>query len=332
MTGANLTVVVPTLRQRDLEAALESLAAQTSRDFETLVVENGEASAQTQAIVQAFRDRANARYLFSDQPGANAARNLGVASAASALIALTDDDCEVEADWVARILDVFNSTPSALVVGGAVALKFLDPPPAWLVEPFPEFLSKVEWRPPFAPGPSPDLMNFSADWRRYLVSANMAIRRPFLLEMGGFHEGMGYIGREEFIPNDELVVLDEARRRGPDTVFYVPRLRVSHRIHEERTTLAYFRRRFHGQGIADVVYERHKRQHKRMTPAYSAIDHDALYESLARPVFADGLIPYWIDQARTLLPRESDRRQYVRHLLDCKIEYLKAVQSQISAG
>src|SRR5262245_39876466 len=56
-------------------------------------------------------------------PGANLfeCRAAGLAAAAGAIVAFTEDHCVVPDDWCARILRAFEARPDLVMLGGAVA-------------------------------------------------------------------------------------------------------------------------------------------------------------------------------------------------------------------
>lgn len=86
-----VSIVVPTYRRAELlRACLKSIERQTWRNFEAIVVENGE-SDEAESVVNSLRDK-RFRYIRSVRKGAAAARNLGVSQARGRYIVIHDDD------------------------------------------------------------------------------------------------------------------------------------------------------------------------------------------------------------------------------------------------
>lgn len=86
----SVSVVVATFNRGDyLGATLDSIFAQKFRDFEVIVVDDGSTD-DTRRVVDAYGSRV--RYLYQDNGGPSAARNLGVRHATAAWISIQDSD------------------------------------------------------------------------------------------------------------------------------------------------------------------------------------------------------------------------------------------------
>lgn len=110
-------MIVPVRDRRELLAAtLDALDAQTFRDFETVIVDDGSvdgADDLAEAATVAGRPVVLGR---SGGAGAVAARTLGVAIASAPLLAFTDSDCEPVPGWLAHAVAALEDG-SALVHG-----------------------------------------------------------------------------------------------------------------------------------------------------------------------------------------------------------------------
>ena len=97
-----VSVVIPThQRPRHLERALASVAAQTLRDLEVFIIENGN-SHEGEAIAQAWARRGlPVQYRHEARANVAHARNVGLRLARGTYIALLDDDDE----WVPHKLE-----------------------------------------------------------------------------------------------------------------------------------------------------------------------------------------------------------------------------------
>ena len=114
--------------------ALRSILAQhqTTPPFELIVVDNNSTDHTRRVVEQCAAADARVRYIFEPQQGSSPGRNAGINAARSSIIAFTDDDVRVEADWIAAIARAFAEGANADVVGGRVLPIWPSPPPAWL--------------------------------------------------------------------------------------------------------------------------------------------------------------------------------------------------------
>lgn len=86
-----ISVVIPTRdRPGPLHRALRSLARQTFRDFEVVVIADG--GVPPHAVIDAWKHELHVRLLEADGKGVSHARNLGVATASGEYLAFLDDD------------------------------------------------------------------------------------------------------------------------------------------------------------------------------------------------------------------------------------------------
>jgi len=85
-----VSVIIPTFNRANLLAqAIDSVLSQSYTDFELIVVDDGSTDA-TQALLSQYRGRI--RYLFQENRGVSAARNLGIKAARGLYICLLDSD------------------------------------------------------------------------------------------------------------------------------------------------------------------------------------------------------------------------------------------------
>jgi GT2 family glycosyltransferase len=113
-----ISVVVPTYnRPAYLRQTLESIGAQTWRNFETLVISDGP-SAVTEQIIENLRDH-RFRFLAIEHSGRPApVRNAGLAQAKGELITLCDDDDLWEPDKLAAQIEALRGSKAALCFTG----------------------------------------------------------------------------------------------------------------------------------------------------------------------------------------------------------------------
>ncbi|HEX4034416.1 MAG TPA: glycosyltransferase family A protein [Solirubrobacteraceae bacterium] len=125
-----MSVVVPVHRgERFLGAALESVASQTCRVLETIVVIDGPTDASDQ-----IASAAGARVLVRERGGVASARNAGVRAASGSLIAFLDQDDVWQPQKLGRQLERMRSLPPVDIVLCHMKAQLLPgtPRPEWL--------------------------------------------------------------------------------------------------------------------------------------------------------------------------------------------------------
>ena len=106
---------------RTIEDCLDSLAAQTPRPAEILLVDD-DSTDDTVAKARALAGRTGLplRVLRNGSHNISQGRNLGLNAARDRIVAFVDSDAVVEAGWTTAILDAFDADPDIAVVGGEV--------------------------------------------------------------------------------------------------------------------------------------------------------------------------------------------------------------------
>lgn len=104
--SVEVAVIIPAKDRRDLlRRALEALDAQTFRDFEVLVIDDGSTDgADVEAATSTVADRP-VRLLRNEGHGAVAGRLTGVRASSSPILAFTDSDCEPDPAWLATAVE-----------------------------------------------------------------------------------------------------------------------------------------------------------------------------------------------------------------------------------
>ena len=116
-SGARVSVIVPVRDRRDLLGALLSaLEAQTFRDFEIVIVDDGSRDGSGDyAEAHTVADRP-VRVVRGPEQGAVTARQVGVEAAVGNVLAFTDSDCAPHPGWLAAAVDAIDD--GAAVVNG----------------------------------------------------------------------------------------------------------------------------------------------------------------------------------------------------------------------
>ncbi|MGN6393543.1 MAG: glycosyltransferase family 2 protein [Gemmatimonadales bacterium] len=190
-TGAEppVTVAVCTRdRPDDLARCLDALQALRYPRLELLVVDNAPRTDATQRLVAG---RAGVRYLREPRPGLDRARNRALGEASGELIAFTDDDVVVDAEWVSALTAVFRYDPQAGAVTGLVEPLELETEAQRLFERYRSF-ARGGVRARAAAGPADGSLGSRYGMTgSFGTGANMAFRREVLAQLGGFDPSLG---------------------------------------------------------------------------------------------------------------------------------------------
>jgi len=245
-----VSVVIATHNRASLlRATLDRLRTQAfASGDEVIVVDNASMDATPDVIDRAAEQFPVPLYRRHDRsPGKAPALNAAIASARGDVLALTDDDVLVDADWIANIRRVFED-PSIALVGGRVDPHWQRAAPAWL---------QVEEEGRYGAMSSPLALLHYGDaqdlGQRTAVGANMAIRRTVFESLGGFAPNLGK-RRGTLLGGEDHDLCQRAVNAGYHCE-YRPELRVQHWVPAERTRLGYFLRWFFWSGITQAVIE-----------------------------------------------------------------------------
>ena len=111
------SVIVPVYnRPEEAEELLESLAAQTFRDFEVLIVEDG-SDRPCREVVETFRDRLDVRYFMKPNSGPGPSRNYGAERASGEWLVILDSDVIVPPGYFEAVEKELAARP-CLAFGG----------------------------------------------------------------------------------------------------------------------------------------------------------------------------------------------------------------------
>ncbi|WP_322511703.1 glycosyltransferase family A protein [Chloroflexus sp.] len=161
-------------------AAVESILANDHQAFELIIVDQS-TNTVTATALRRFRNNDRLRYIASETKGLGIARNIGLQLAQAPLVAFTDDDCRVAANWLRVIEAEFQREPQAAVL-------FCN------VVPGPHDAS-AGFIPAYQRQQRTIVKTFLGKCRARGIGAGMAVRRDLVLAIGGFDEALGAGGR-----------------------------------------------------------------------------------------------------------------------------------------
>lgn len=220
-----------------LDSIVRAAAAAPAVSIEVIVVDNGSAD-DTADRLATWRSRQPfpVVVLAEPRPGLARARNRALGVARGRIVAMTDDDCVLRADYLRGLVACFAEQDGAAIVGGRI---LLGDPADLLVT------VKLEDHPMVAP---PDAYPGG-----FVMGANLAFTADVVARVGAFDERFGAGAR--FVSAEDTDFLFRALALGI-RVGYDPRFAVDH--HHGRRHVADMVRLLAGYGYGDgAVYAKH---------------------------------------------------------------------------
>lgn len=240
--SVDVSVVICTYnRAQTLLDALEALGAQRcdpALRWDIVIVDNN-SDDDTKATVQGFAARSPVpvTYLFEGRQGKSFALNTGIGAAQGAIVALTDDDCLPQPDWVQAVANRMTLW-QADGLGGRILPRWAAEPPVWLardrhLHAFLALLTDTEVR-------HVELGVRERENGIRIWGSNMAFRKTVFPVVGGFNTSVGPRGTKRYRGVDVEFV---RRVVGAGLkVVYDPAPTVQHRIEADRMEKSYFRK------------------------------------------------------------------------------------------
>jgi glycosyltransferase involved in cell wall biosynthesis len=253
MNNMRLDVVIPTYNRASLlTRALESVLAADRPDGMAVgvtVVDNRSTDG-TRAVVESFVPRFGGclHYVYEATAGRSPALNAGIGATRGDLVAMIDDDEEVDRGWLLTIARAFED-PATDFIGGPYLPRWGGERPVWLGT---AYGSVVGWAES-----GQAIQQFGPGCEAMLMGGNAVIRRSVLERVGPYSVDLGRTpGRRLLSCEDEdmFARLLSIGARG----FYRPDLIIHHYVPPERLTKQYFRRWCFWRGVSQGVLDRRR--------------------------------------------------------------------------
>jgi glucosyl-dolichyl phosphate glucuronosyltransferase len=247
-----LTVIIPTYnRAKLLGRTLNSVgqaAVPAGLEIEVIVVNNN-SSDETESVVREWEKRFShfgLKYLFEKEQGRSSAVNAGINQADGDLLAMIDDDIQIQPDWFREIAGIFTKRWDEIdFVGGKVL-------PIWEIEP-PKWVISIK--------------DVGVCWRDYgekewwydqnspiLTGGHAVLKAEVFKEVGLYAKELG-VKKKNLASCEDDVMFDkllEAGKRG----IYSPKLVVNHFVSAHRLSKNYYRQWHFGAGMSWNLVEK----------------------------------------------------------------------------
>jgi glucosyl-dolichyl phosphate glucuronosyltransferase len=246
--NVTLDIILPTYNRATLlGTALDSLieARRPQELSVTVFVVDNNSKDETAEVVRAYQQRLPwLRYIFETQQGSSAALNAGIRGGTGELVAMINDDEEVDVHWFEVIQELFQNT-SFDFAGGPYRPRWGAGKPDWVCK---EFGAVVGW----VDG-GDTAQQYGPAFAGMLMGGNAVIKRNVLNKVGPYNTTLGRIeGLGACEDEDMFQRLLAKGFRG----LYVPDLVIYHHIPAERMTRRYHRRWCWGRGTSMGILAR----------------------------------------------------------------------------
>lgn len=257
-TASSLLSVITTSysleRLKDIEDLLDSIKAQTYPRIELIFVTEGseELCHRVKALIR-DKELYNSQVLVSaGEPGADAARNLGISSARGEIVAIVDDDVVLFPDWAEEMVKTYLD--SAIVgVTGAILPRWEDNSMSWFPDEFSWMWGGTLW----------------CDWHkgdevreiRNVSGANCSFRKEVIKKVGGYLTPLGgYQGKDEKSTwyrggGEEVELSLRVRQKSGKQIVFNPRVRVYHRVYRFRLSWGWITHKAFAMGYCKHMVE-----------------------------------------------------------------------------
>jgi cellulose synthase/poly-beta-1,6-N-acetylglucosamine synthase-like glycosyltransferase len=240
-----VTVLIATRnRSEGLRRTLDSLFSESNLrvpGWEVIVVHDAVAKDGSRAVCQVFQSKypSHFRSFVQHREGKSNALNLGIAAARGEILALTDDDVICAPDYIASILDVFDTYP-ADAAQGRIFLDCEGGLPKWMSPALRSFMSWCDYG---------DEMQIP--FTRCLFGTNLVVRTEAARAVGGFSPELGAGSVVGFAEDTEFSL---KLRWAGYRIIYAPQVVVRHQLPRRRMTESFFRKRYFLKGRAAAYY------------------------------------------------------------------------------
>jgi GT2 family glycosyltransferase len=215
------------------------------QNFEIIIIDQDRDRGLDVELGRRFDGDRRLVYLILDEPHASRARNLGIRHARGEILVFSDDDTEVERDWLRSYVQTFTACgEEPVVVGGRLDPLWLVPKPHWLPE-------RKEWLLGIYNKDECFMLMPEGDQP---IGANFAVHRKVVDAVGPFDERIGpsYARKHSMIFGEDALFSLRARQ-ARYRVYYQSAARSWHKMSGRKLTKAYFVRRSFWEGVTQLT-------------------------------------------------------------------------------
>jgi glycosyltransferase involved in cell wall biosynthesis len=245
--STKISVVIPTVdRANRIGGAIEKIFAGTVQPFEVIVVDQSQNDLTFNALSD-FIQSGKVLYLKDEGSGASRSRNIGWKKASGEIIAFTDDDAQVDRQWLESIQLTFAQTHLKIgVLGGKIIPSYEQKNANWSIPKKWEYLL-----PAYDQGDQLSL--YQAE--NLPAGVNYSVYRSVLEKFAGFDETLGpNVSRGIQIYGEDAEFASRLQQSGFD-ILYNPNCIVHHPVPLSRQTPNFLEKRLISEGATYVFMQ-----------------------------------------------------------------------------
>ena len=224
-------------RRDELIAAVDSLLGQSHKLDEIVVVID-----HNDALLADSRERFEPQGVKvvpnAAKQGLSGARNTGIETIGTEIVAFLDDDAAALPDWASLIVAAYEDD-QVIGAGGSIEPRWETARPKWFPD---EFLWVVGCTYRGMPTERAPVRN--------MIGANMSLRSRVFEAAGEFSTEVGRVGKKPLGCEETELCIRALDAIDGSRIIYEPAARVNHLVTAERATWAYFRSRCFMEGIS----------------------------------------------------------------------------------
>lgn len=236
----HFSIIIPVYNRPDeIDELLESMASQTNREFEIVIVEDG-SDKKSDLVIEKYTNRLNISYYYKENTGPGSSRNFGMDRAGGNYFIFLDSDCILPPGYFQVILDYFSHSYVDAFGGPDSAHKDFSDLQKAVNYSMTSFFTTGGIR-----GGGEKMEKF------HPRSFNMGISRQVFEQTGGFPQIRFAIAKAA---GEDMDLSIQIKKRGFTTAL----IKEAFVYHKRRTSLKQFWRQVFNFGIARIsIFKRH---------------------------------------------------------------------------
>jgi GT2 family glycosyltransferase len=241
----NVSVIVCTCNRYELlDNTIDSIYKNTIKPFECIIVDQSDDKKRIGKIFNKLSKKYPIKIIFDKGKGLSRSRNIGGKAALGDILAYTDDDAYVDANWINGILESFSTQKfNTGVTGGIIRPVYGEVNRDWKIPKKWEYML-----------PSYDRGNYFGEYKNGELppGVSFAVKKELFDQIGEFNEKLGVIsGKKLQIFGEDSDFCLKAKKLGYH-IIYNSNIIVFHPVPLSRQNQSFFNSRMFTEGATQM--------------------------------------------------------------------------------